>query len=608
MSKNYENFPAGAIVVEDSRILKIQNPKKDGSPKLAKIIGDFGFHILAKSDQGYLIKINKRLVVDNLDFTATLQAFRKWIRPNTFQGSGDDLENMMSSVLGAAVDLPDNNLIILKNFVGKYEDDRVTFWVFDKKILITHKNKKALAKAELREVPESNILLIDDYYVHITNDEVNPTLIPIYQNPDNYSLDEFLPVWLSQLHNKRLLYILIGWLIAGMYLEIVNRLRQSRFFPFWVLTAQTETGKTALLANCIKVCGTRYIGENFAASVSLFVEVKEFAQVSHLPIWRDEYKNEGYAKTKEGWLRSVYTRAASSRGRADQSVAQYATRATLLLSGEDITEDPALSRRMLKLRLTSRDRISKEEYLKVSEYANENFGKVLPLLITSTFDEEIFTKIFTTQKIQDDTFEKDELMCYAALGAIFGEEVAMEAIATASNSTTEDDEMVKRPVTIEDFFAEVSAMFREKNYFEKGPMGTKPKALDYFMVAKPPARPGTIFARMKDLFPVMKKWRPRSSYEWSNKALSAMLVERYGAKSEPRMCDGVAERLFVFRDVEVIEDSVGDFFQKIQKLSADWDEEHKDDVSPQRPDDDYEETRVSAGQSAHDPDEVPFEF
>lgn len=608
MENQYEDLPAGSIVIEDDRILKMQKGKND-MPNSLKVIGDFGFHILARNADGYLIKLNNRLFIDSLDATASLVTFRRWIRPATFNGNGDDLELLMSTLSASISHLAVDSLIAIKNQVGKYEDKRVTMWIFKNHLYITHKNGTRLTKSELIPIPESGILALDDFYLAVDNSEVNPTLLPTYEDPGEYTLAEFLPKWLEQLKNPYILYMLLGWFIASMRLEQVNLLRKGNFFPFFVLTAQTETGKTALLANCIKVLSMKYVGENFAESVSLFVELKEFAQVSHLPIWRDEYKNEHHAKTKEGWLRSVYTRASSSRGRSDQSIQQYPTRATLLLSGEDITDDPALARRMIKLRLTAEDRISKTDYLTLTKYANEYFGKVLPLLIDADFDENVFNFIMNSDETQipDDTMEKDELMCCAALGAVFGSAVGFAAVEVAQESKKKSDVITEKQVTIEQFFMDVMAMFREKRFFEKGPYGQKPQALEYFI----PTRNGHMYIRTRSLFPIIRKWQPRNTYAWTDKALLAMMVERYGAVMEARRIDDVTERVCIFKHVDAIEDETGDLFEKIQQVQKQWLESQVDtdqQSTPQQSISQHEEARASEGQSAHDPDEVPFEF
>lgn len=566
---NLELCSVGQIIVEDNKTIKVKS--KDGD-KYGEVIGDFSLSVIAKGQQAYLLQLNNKLVVDTLSFTTSLQGFREWIRPKTFIGTGDDLEKMMSAILAATENLPDNNLIVLKNFVGQYSDSHLTFWVFKNEILITHIDHQLLQDPCLQKIPASQVLFFNNHYIYIDQTEVNPSLMPIYTAPDGYTLQEFLPYWLSQLKNPHLLYALLGWKIASMNLQKIAQLRRISSFPFYVLTAQTSSGKTAVLANCMKIMGVRYTGENYAASVSEFVELSEFSQVSGLPIWRDEYKNEGHAKKKESWLRSVYNRAGTTKGKANQTLTRYVPRATLLLSGEDITDDPALARRMIKMRLTVEDKLSKQDYLKITKYADDNFAKVLPLLIQAKFDVSVFLGIYDTPEffLDDDTPERDELMCYAALGAVFGLEVGVAAVHEAQGmKKVRVNIMSQTQNTIAEFFDEVSSLFLEKGFFEKGPMGARPKALDYFIVAKKPAD-NTIFVRTKDLYWIMKKNRPRDQYNWTDKALSAMMAEKYKAFTEPRNIQGVSSRVCVFREVGLIEDATGDFFQKIQQVNNEW--------------------------------------
>jgi len=579
--KNYENEPIGTIILESSQILKVCRPLDKDGEKTVKEISDFGIQVLAKCEDQYLIAINGKLRVENLDFSTALQGFRRYIRPYFFSGTVEDVEAIAAILSRQIQEISENSLIIIKNRVGKIETDQFTFWVFQDRILVSHINKKKLPNPDEYMITKSNILKIGQFYVYVNNDNVNQSLLPVYGEPKNYTLNQFLDDWMGQLENKYLLYSLLGWMIAGVFMEDMNKVRGCRFFPFYVLTASTETGKTALLANCIKAMGFDYVGENFANSVTRFVEVVEFSQVSHLPIWRDEYKNEGYVKEKEGWLRSVYTRSSNSRGTKTMEVMQYPTYATLLLSGEDITEDSALSRRMLKVRLTKEDRVTKAQHEKNTKNAQHNFHKFLPLLIQHGFNLQSFTEIFTKQHIPNDTMYQDELMCFAALGAVFGEEIAIKALESVviQKKKADQDIASQRPQTIEDFFDEVKAMFLDKDYYS-GKFGAKPKALDYFVFAKPPAEPNTVFLRMKELHPVIQKWRPHNTYQWTRRALTQLIVEVYKGILAPRIIDGKSERIIIINNIHEIEDGFGELLGRLQQVSQDWDESQQDNLPP----------------------------
>jgi len=568
---DFQNLPSGTILQDNGKIYKVTRPSEKDGQKLLKEIGNFSIDILAYSSQHkkYLINLNGRLKIDTLDFTATIPRFREYIRPFHFLGTGEDLEALTGLMCEKIKEEEKEDLIIVEDFVGKYEDAHITFWVFEDKILITHKDKNLLKEAQLVDISKQAVLKIDDFWLYFNHENINRSLVPIYEETQDYSLEAFLSDWLKQVKNQRLLYSLLGWIIASIHLEQVNKLRKCKFFPFYLLTAATETGKTALLANCMKICGVNYIGENFASSVTRFVEVVEFAQVSHLPIWRDEYKNEKYALEKEGWLRSLYTRSGSSRGTRDQTVTQYPSNATLLLSGEDITEDPALARRMIKMRLHAEDRVSLTEHQENTEVALLKFPSILPKLITAQFSETIFKEIFFQENLKEDTAYKDEMMCYAVLGAVFGKEVGLQAIEVAKQDQafSARDAMSSKSATVEDFFASVDAIFLEKGWYDSI-YNQKPRALDYFYFPK--TQENTVYFRFAALHNLVSKLRPRDEYKWSKKAIAQLIFETYKAKAEPRRIDEVSTHVYIVEGTNEIIDVFGDLIQKLRMVQEKW--------------------------------------
>lgn len=584
-SLDASSYSIGNLVFEqheNKKQNKIHKVIKDKEgQKIFRQIGNFVINIIAKGEDMmghpiYLINLNGELKIDTLSFTSSINKFREYIRPYTFNGNSDDLELMVELMTELIRSDNDEILLPIKDYVGLYNHPKITFWIFDSLLFLTHIDQERLATAIRIVLPPNGILHFEDLKVWVSIDQsnINKALIPVYKEPDvQYKLiDHFLPDWLSQVKNKTLLYALLGWGIASLYLEHVNKLRQSRFFPFFVITAATEAGKTSLLANCIKVFGFEYIGENFASSVTLFVEVVESARVSHLPIWRDEYKNEKHALMKEGWLRSMYTRSSASRGSKDQKIKEYPTNATLLLSGEDITEDPALYRRMVKMRLRGTDKISKENFRAITKKANTHFGTALPMILSQPFNDDIFLRIFNNDDnmITGDTDLKDELMCYATLGAIFGEEVGLEAIREAKeyHKLTQDDAMNEKQVTVDDFFLAIDSLFIEKNSFESL-YNQRPKALDYFYF--PPLKPGTVYIKFIALYTLIMKYKSSSDYKWSKKALAQLIIEAYEGKMEARRFNEESCRVMIINDYTKYADTFGDLMTKISAIQEQYD-------------------------------------
>lgn len=581
--KHPEEYAYGEIIFAPHETDKNKNKiykvvKSKDEIKEFKTIGNFYLDVVAHGKHNnkpiYLIDLNGKYTVSHLNFTSSLQQFKDFIRPFTFHGTVQDIEIITELIL-ENVRIKHNdedNLIIIRDFVGFHSSESISFWIFEDRIILTVFEGQKLAEPRQIMMPKDGIIRLNDYFISIEQNNINRALVPMYVDPEDYTLDQFLDEWLLQLKNKTLLYSLLGWFIASMNLQKVNKLRRCRFFPFYVVTASTEAGKTTLLSNCIKVFGLDYIGENFAASVTKFVDTIEFARVSHIPIWRDEYKNEKYALEKEGFLRSVFTRSSASRGTTKQDTIQYPPKATLLLSGEDITEDPALSRRMIKMRLKNKDKIDKLTFDRISITASQNFAKAFPLLIQQFFDDDVFLKIFNNPAniLSNDTALRDELMCYACLGAIFGEDVADEAIAEARqyHSDSKNEIMNEKIATVDDFFNNLHALFVEKGMYESQ-FNNKPKVLDYFHITKK-GEQKMVYIQFNSLYPLSVKNRQRDEYKWSKKAIGQLITEAYGAVSEPRKVGNQSSRVLIVHDYDQYTDALGDLLTNIEISAEAW--------------------------------------
>ena len=610
---NPKDYPTGAIIIlpgknslKQSKIYKTIRSRQDEGTKEFKEIGNFyidciAFGLDTSKNTQYLINLNGELRVIDASFISMLTKLRTFVRPYVWHGTPQDTEALAELIFEKVKSSGEHNLIVIRDYVGLYRSNLTTnvkneepkneksieFWVFKDCIVVTKKNNERCH--EVIGIPDSGTILLDDLYIVIDQSNINKALIPNYvsQDSQNYSSEEFMADWLSQVKNPTLLYSLLGWMISSIHLELVNSLRKTEFFPFFVITAATESGKTSLLANCIKFFGLSYIGENFAASVTRFVETVEFSRVSHIPIWRDEYKNEKYALEKEGWLRSVYTRSSSSRGDASQNVHQYPTNATLLLTGEDITEDPALSRRMIKMRLKKNEKVSKAEYQALTKKATAHFPKMFPHVLKTPFNTKVFSEIFNDPNnvIDGDTDQQDELMCYASVGAVFGKGEAMKAIKAAQkyHLETKDDVVNQKQVTVDDFFNSVNAIFMERGWYDES-YDQKPKALNFFYFpdrqaprsvgygddGNPAVGSKKVYIQFNPLYSIAMKYRSSNDYKWSKRALGQLISEAYDAVSEPRRFDNKNARVMIIEDYDNYADTFGDLMSHIEGIQDEW--------------------------------------
>lgn len=582
MPQNPNDYPVGTLIIEpgetnsENKIYRVMAGRGEESQKSFKELGNFYIDCLARGVDNqeqvqYLLNVNGELKICDKTFVTTPTAFKEFIRPHTWFGNSDDTEALAKIIFENVRMQGEDNFIILRDFVGFYSHPKIEFWVYEGLILITRKLNEIVY--EKLVLPPNGIFKINELWIAISQPNINKSLIPVYVEPANYSLEEFLQDWLSQIKNKALTYSLLGWNISSMFLEKVNACRRSRFFPFYVITAATESGKTSLLANCINMFGVHYIGENFAASVTRFVEMVEFARVSHIPIWRDEYKNEKYALEKEGWLRSVYTRSGSSRGDIDRNVHQFPTNATLLLSGEDITDDPALSRRMIKMRLKQGDKIDKEQYQKNTVKAREKFPMAFPLIIQRGFDSKTFSEIFDNPEnwLVHDTDQKDELMCYATIGAVFGLHEGLEAIRVAREyrATVKDDVVNSKQVTVDDFASALHSIFIERGWYESQ-FNQKPKVLDYFHFPEN----NIVWFQFPSLHSLVNKNRAQGEYRWTKKAIGQLILETYNAKNEPRRFIDQSARVYIIEGFEKYTDTFGDLLSTVRSVQKMWKEKN----------------------------------
>lgn len=536
-TQNPEELPIGSIVTVPSdptivgdlpRILKVIKIHKEHHFKL---IGNFNIDIIAKSktnqdqkDKKFLIKLNDQLFIDDLDFTCSLPLFLKKIRPYYFQGNNDDLQSLLVGVFKDITAQKDDFLIVIENRVGKYEDENIEIWIFKGVAWLVRLGGKKYNT--LIQIPDHGIMKLGEFYIYVDVSGVKSSLIPSFVPHGEYTKDEFLTLWLSQFKNVAMLYQLLGWIIATFYLEKINMLRKCSSFPFFNITASTESGKTSLLFNCIKACGFNYTGENYSKAVTLFVEVYDFSCVSNLPIWRDEYKNEGFALQKEQWAKSLFDRGSASRGTAALTVREFQQRGTLLVSGEDTSEDPAIVRRNIKCVFDKKDRIDFADWQKVKIEAAKYFSLFPSLLLSTEFNEKSFLEIFTgPNKVVDDTLQEDSLMCCAALAAIFGKDVAETAI-TAINATTgtyedADQHYIPKHTSVEEFFGLVEAVFVKDGYFQKK-FNEVAKSTEVFHFTNRNS------VHIKHT--ILQKWvmshqLAKDSYKWSGNQLTKMIME-----------------------------------------------------------------------------------
>lgn len=581
-NQNAADHPLGMIMMFEGKTYKVVKLKNGNEEdKSFQQIMDCTMDILAHGGGAYLVKFGNALRVQTLDFASSVQGFRNYVRPYVFEGKPDDIEKIVAMITENIKRNPVENLIILEDIVGKYTGEHFTFWIFRDHLLLTHKKGERLETPEIVPLNDQEIFQLEDKWIYLKRSEINQSLIPILKDESKSEETKYTPMlflsdWLSQLHNHALLLALLGWFIATIHIDKIQRLRDNYNFPFFVLTAETEGGKTALLQNAMRFWGVNYRGENFT-STTLFMEMVEFAQVSCMPIWRDEYRNEGHAKNKEGWLRSVYTRSSSSRGRANQTVKRYDTKATLLLSGEDITEDPALYRRMLRFRLRKEDKVNQGQHEINSYKADECFTRALPMILSLPFNEEIFRKMMVSTNLHTPNDQKDEKMLYASLAAVFGEEIGLEALATANeyHTMTTTDIINEKEASADHFFMLLNSVFTEKGWWH-GIYQDMPKVLEYFAFANDYS---AVYFKFHEAHNLVRKSLAKDERAFSSRGIGQLIGEKYNAKREPRYFRGNSARVMIFEGLASYSGDFADLLSRLKQTEQEWQKRQTDSLA-----------------------------
>lgn len=548
---NIAQLPAGTIYQDGGKIFKVLPQDKDQGEKSVRVLGSFSITILAWSkDKKYLIDVNGQKSIDTLDFQTHLVPFQKKISPNVFEGSWKDLTGLSKQMNeDFALRLPKPNLIDCQNRVGRYTDENFDFWIFKDVLVFLRTPTKKHHQPLIQKLTADGFVEVDGYWIAARSTAINPCLIPEYlPSPVPYSGEQFLSDWDAQLKSARVKWGLLGWILAGMYMDEINAVRQTSTFPIFLLTAKTHYGKTSFISNCIKILGVSYKGADFSKGTSAYVDRVRMEQVMRLPLWYDEYRNTKSAVDKQEWLKDVYGRVGAERADMNnlkgKGTTTYQCNATVLLTGEDFSDDAAVRRRLKRFVLTREHLLSGEDYKRAEEIAHHRFRYVFPLLIDLHFNVQAFQDFYSSHTFPGDTVEKDEVMFYAALAAVFGSDFATQAFtaslaeatdrvfSAAQESIEEDNEIC------DEWFSEVNAMFMRSDGF-RSRFGVPPRVLDYFYFpslnynSNPDLHP-KVYIHLKPLYLLWKSEYGRGGTEiWTYSKIRTAIIEKYHAFSQP---------------------------------------------------------------------------
>ena len=484
------------------------------------------------------------------------------IAPGSFWGSGSDLESLKYFWREKA---DSKELVVLNDFGGKYEDDENSFIVCKNKIIILKKDSVNVYIEELYNNQIALNLGSKWYWIDFIDSGFPERFLPSIPNAE-IEYKEFLEVWYSQYKNQVLLSSVLGWFIACFYINEVIKLIGQDHFPLFLVTGGTENGKTSLIANCLKFFGLNYIGSNYTTT-SKFIEEKQLSQLSRIPIWRDEFRNEGKAWEKESTLRSIFNRTPFEKGSANQKQIAYKPLTTLLLTGEDYMEDPATRRRFIIFDMHENEKISKEEFLEITILASKIFPRAFLAMLKKGFDTNTFIRLVKLQ-LRTANAEEMEKITYAALGAVFGEALGIKAIESANEywiSKIEKAEKIKD--TTEMIFEAFHAFATHKGLYNNTEWGSGDLSISkYIVIIDNEMR--IHHAPLIDLA-LQSKFLP-PNFSFSKKKIRDMILDKFKVEAKRARMGNVTnfciiipkDKMAISPQLEVIYEHVDDAIRK----------------------------------------------
>lgn len=445
----------------------------EGKDDLLLINTTLEYLVLSADHSKALIRIDgKKDLLVKTDILANKSKLTELLFPYSCFASGQDLEWLKMALFAQYEEKKKvlNQPLLLvdcSNYCGRYTDENADFWILFNKILIKKGNEWETIKYEGTTNLDINGVT---YYINTTKLD-SALLIQSDGAEENseLSFEELLDYWQRQYGCTQLLYAVLGYFAATMYMPEVMESSHEGFFPLMVLFGTTAQGKTSLIQSLYRFWGVHAVPTDYT-QVSPFVETKQVCSVGGFPIWRDEYRQTGYAPGKESILRSLYTRSTLNKGTSSQELISYIPKTTVLLSGEDTVTDAALRRRFVAFTLSEKYKLNGQEWSKQCVIADKYFSQLFYHFVRRGFNKEVFQKLLKLPLFTQNA-EKEEKILYAALGAVtsyeFGEDIIKEGgVFWQSIVDDEPDAATGRQSIVDQFFDFVKTMAHGKGWLK----------------------------------------------------------------------------------------------------------------------------------------------
>lgn len=190
--------------------------------------------------------------------------------------------------------------------------------------------------------------------------------------------------------------ILLGFYASSLrYTEFLKILNLGTHCILGLFGA-TEIGKTEFITLLNTLIGMEHVQPMGWQASSNFINQLQIGLNSHFPLWRDEYrdtKNGNEGNKKEEFLRSVYNRMSILKGKRDLTASVFEVCSTLILSGEDMPQDPAVQRRSINILMGKDDKVDIKTWIEIKNRSGDWF-RFFHFVIAKQLDEERIKKTY----------------------------------------------------------------------------------------------------------------------------------------------------------------------------------------------------------------------
>ena len=363
----------------------------------------------------FVIKINERILYeDELHYSCDL------IRDN-----GDKVK----SVIFSAVERCDVRKFRVKcqsvgdfHFSGR-DTELLGVWLFEQS---RSKSKSIILVKRYGNVQEKGFFLFEncaikdgkvypqgeDGYININNSNIRSDSVFVYGGSrpklklDKEYTSKFAQETFKHIHlmldGKENIDTYAGYLITGYIGAIIysdDLFKRYGFFPFLFAYGPPSCGKTSALSLLLSFFGFTTHAEDWS-SASIAGTQMFLSQLSSLPCWIDEFRNDRNFHTLMPTLKNIYNRVGAGKGSTNEKRVIREIKGCLLLSGEDHPADEGLLSRTILLRFTPLNETKNKAFEWLSNHQSE-----LSVIVRNFILEKSEEKVNRLYKIVDTYFD-----------------------------------------------------------------------------------------------------------------------------------------------------------------------------------------------------------